>query len=200
MSIFDVVVNTDDLVVLGPPNNIDLSISIGEQGPRGATFFVGSGNPNISSVSENVFGETLVPIQGDLYINVSTGSEYGWLYIYNPKITGDQWDQVLRIQPPSSYFEQESAFINGVTTISLPLSNLLPSGTEESNPDNYIVNITPIHSDPISFSIRSKTIASGNLNIELEAVTFNTSTLTWALLGGSSPGLNIKLCINVTVI
>ena len=41
MAIFDVVVNTDDLVVLGPPDVIDLAISVGQQGNRGATFMRG---------------------------------------------------------------------------------------------------------------------------------------------------------------
>ena len=81
MAIFDVVVNTDDLVVLGPPDVVDVSISIGEKGDRGATFYAASGNPNSTAISQNIFGSSVTPIAGDLFINTATGDEYGWLYI-----------------------------------------------------------------------------------------------------------------------
>jgi len=195
MTIFDVVVNTDDLVVLGPPNVIDVAVSVGRQGNRGSTYYVGSGNPNISSVSENVFGETITPITGDLFINTSSGAEYGWLYVYNPKIVGNQWDEALRLQPPFTSFNEELTFSSGVATMTTPISNILPPGVVQNDPDKYIVNITSNYDNPVAVSISSKSIVSSNLEVELKAVKYDIATSTW-----STPSETLELSVNITVI
>jgi len=82
-TIFDVVVNTDDLVVLAPPSVITVGVDFGPRGQRGATFYAGSGSPNSTTVSENVFGDLITPVEGDIYINVASGAAFGWLFIYN---------------------------------------------------------------------------------------------------------------------
>lgn len=195
MTVFDVLVNTDDLVVLGPPEVIDLAVSIGRQGNRGATFYVGSGNPNIESVSQNVFGDTVAPISGDLFINVSTGAEYGWLYVYNPKVVGDQWDQILRLQPPTVYFQEELTLTSGLGTMDIPLSDILPTGFVQNNPDNYIVNITPISDNPVAASITSKTLVSSNLEVDIKAAKFDISGSTW-----SAPSETMDFSVSISVI
>lgn len=195
MTIFDVVVNTDDIVVLGPPENIDLSVSVGEKGDRGATFFAGSGNPNLSQVSENIFGNNITPIAGDIYINTAVGPEYGWLYVYNPKISGNQWDQILRISPTIFAKNAQAVFINGQATISIPLTDILPSGVIQTNADNFITIVTAIGSDPAIFSISSKTISSGNLNIVLSSARYDLQSESWAKTIGTQ-----NLSIHIIVI
>lgn len=191
MSVFDVVVNTDDLVVLGPPDVIDVSVAIGEKGNRGATFYVGSGNPNVSSVSQNVFGDSITPVAGDIFINTAVGAEYGWLYIYNPKVVGDQWDQVLKLQPPVYSTKTQTTFILGTATLSIPLSEIVASSSGLTA-DNFNVNLTPIHSDPVCLTINSKTINSSNLDIVVEGITYASST--WSALSSI-----INICISVVV-
>jgi len=193
MAIFDVVVNTDDLVVLGPPDVIDLAISVGQQGPRGATFYAGSGSPNDSVVSQNIFGTTITPVAGDLFINIATGPEYGWLYIYNPKVVGDQWDELIRLQPPVFSSAYEETFASGLSTVSVPLASILPTGVTQSNPDNYIVTITPIYSDPVVLTINSKSISGSNLNIVLEGIKYSSGT--WSALNET-----IDFCMNISVV
>jgi len=193
MAIFDVVVNTDDLVVLGPPDVIDLAVSIGEQGNRGATFYAGSGNPNDSVISQNIFGESIVPVVGDLFINTATGAEYGWLYIYNPKITGNDWDQVLRLQPPFYAVDKEVIFTSGSADLSIPLVDILPTGATESDPDKYIVTLTPQGSNPIVLTVNTKTIASSNLNMNLKAIKYSSST--WSTLNET-----INVYIHIAVV
>lgn len=192
MTIFDVVVNTDDLVVLGPPDVIDLAVSIGQQGNRGATFYVGAGSPNNSAISINIFGESITPIAGDIFINTALGSEYGWLYIYNPKIVGDQWDQILKLQPPIHAVKKNAVFSSGVSTISIPLSDIVASSTGLTS-DNFIVTVTPNYSDPVVLTINSKSIVSTNLNINIEGVKFVSST--WSQLNET-----IGVEINITVV
>jgi hypothetical protein len=193
MAIFDVVVNTDDLVVLGPPDVIDLAISIGQQGNRGATFYAGAGNPNDSSVSQNIFGTTITPVAGDIFINTALGSEYGWLYIYNPKVVGNQWDQVLKLQQPFYAIDEQVILTAGVATLAIPLANILPSGVTESDPDKYIVTLTPEGSDPIVLTVNSKTIVSTNLNIIVEAIKYTSST--WSALNET-----INIYVHIAVV
>ena len=69
----DVLLNTDDVVVLGPPETINVQVDIGPTGQRGSQVFVGSGDPNVVDI-----GQT--PIYNDLYINTSPGGELGYLF------------------------------------------------------------------------------------------------------------------------
>lgn len=191
MAIFDVLVNTDDLVVLGPPEIIDLNVSIGSQGQRGATFYVGQGNPNEISISENFLNQNISPASGDLFINTATGSKYGWLYIYNPKIVGNQWDEVLRLQPALYAIEFAATFESGTSTVSIPLTNFtLPSTVSE---DNFVITATVNNSNPAALGISSKTIISSNLEIVFNGVEYVSTS--WAPLDGV-----IDLSINVAVI
>ena len=193
MAIFDVVVNTDDLVVLGPPDVIDLAISIGEQGNRGATFYAGSGTPNDVEVFQNIFGENIVPVLGDIFINTALGAEYGWLYIYNPKVVGNDWDQVLKLQLPFYAIEEEITFTAGSATLSIPLSNIIPAGATESDPNKYVVTITPKALNPAVVTVNSKTIASTNLQVTLSGIKYSSST--WAVLNET-----ISIYVHVAVI
>jgi hypothetical protein len=193
-AIFDVVVNTDDLVVLAPPAQIDVGIDFGPQGQRGATFYAGSGNPNDSSVSENVFGDIIVPVGGDLFINTSAGANYGWLFIYNPKVVGNDWDSVLRLNPPIYSRNIEKTFSSGLSTISVPVEDIIPPGVTVSGPYSYVVNLTPIGSDPTALTINSQTISGSNLNIVVEGIKYS---------GGSWSALNseiIDIATTITVV
>lgn len=191
-AIFDVVVNTDDLVVLASPAVIDVGVDFGPQGQRGATFYAGSGNPNDASVQQNVFGDIVVPIEGDLYINVATGPNYGWLYIYNPQITGDDWSQVLRLSPPIYNKNKEQTFTTGTTVMSIPVSEIIPSGTVISDPYSYIVNLTPINSDPVVLTINSQSLSGTNLLITIEGIKFNG---TWSVIDAQAIDISVLITV-----
>ena len=192
--IFDVVVNTDDLVVLASPAVIDVGVDFGPQGQRGATFYAGSGDPNDASVSENVFGDIITPIDGDLYINTAAGANYGWLFIYNPKIVGDDWDQVLRLNPPIYTRNIEQTFTTGLSTISIPVADIIPLGVVVSGPYSYVVNLTPINSDPTVLTINSQTLSGSNLNIVVEGIKFSGGT--WSAMNAQT----IDIATIITVV
>lgn len=191
MSIFDVAVNTDDLVVLAPPTEINLGVDFGPQGARGATFYAGSGNPNNLSVSQNVFGDIIVPNEGDVYINTAAGPEYGWLFIYNPKVSGDDWDKVLQLNPPTYKRNIQQLFTSGTSTISIPFTDIFPL---QRNPYDYVVNLTPISSDPVVLTINSQSISGSNFQIIVEGIKYS---------GGSWSNINattVNIAINITVV
>ena len=194
MTVFDVLLNTDDLVVLGPPEVVELAVSVGEQGTRGATFFAGSGNPNDPVIFDNVFGTEITPVEGDIYINTATGVEYGWLYIYNPKNeeSEDDWDEVLRLQQPFYSRQITASFSAGSASISVPLSQILTPGFNQSDVTKYIVNVTPISNNPVALSVSSKSISGSNFVCNLKAAEFNGS---WSNLNSS-----ISIMVNISVV
>jgi hypothetical protein len=193
MSIFDVIVNTDDLVVLAPPSVIDVGVDFGPQGTRGATFYAGSGDPNDASVEENVFGDVIVPIDGDLYINTAAGANYGWLFIYNPKVVGDDWDSVLRLNPPIYNRNVEQTFTAGVSTMVIPEEDIVPLGVVVTGPYDYVVNLTAISTDPTLLTINSQSVSSGNLNIVIEGIKYSGGT--WSAM--NSQTIDISTIVTV---
>lgn len=194
MSIFDVVVNTDDLVVLAPPSVIEVGVDFGPEGTRGATFYAGSGNPNDASVEENVFGDVIVPVDGDLYINTAAGANYGWLFIYNPKVVGDDWDSVLRLNPPIYNRNVEQTFTAGVSTMVIPEEDIVPLGVVVTGPYDYVVNLTAISTDPTLLTINSQSVSSGNLNIIIEGIKYSGGT--WSAMNSET----IDIATIVTVV
>ena len=193
INVFDVVVNSDDIVVFASPSVIDVGVDFGPQGQRGATFYAGSGSPNDIAVSENVFGDVIVPVDGDIYINTAAGANYGWLYIYNPKVSGDSWDQVLRLSPPIYNRNVEQIFTTGTGTISIPTADIVPPGVVVSGPYSYVVNLTPIGLDPIVLTINSQTISGSNLLINIEGIKYSGGS--WIAL--DSEAIDIATLITV---
>lgn len=187
MNIFDVVLNTDDIVVLGPPSVIDVSLDVGQQGTRGSTFYAGSGDPNSLDLS------ALDLESGDMFVNTSVASGYGWLYIYNPKLVGDQWDQVLRLQPPIYAGAHSGTFTTGTATFTIPLANIVPSDITVVSEANLIVNITPKNTNAVAASIVSKSISGTNFQFVVKAASFNGST--WSNLSGANDFL-----VHITVV
>ena len=96
-STLDVVVQEDDLIVLGPPNTIDISLDIGPEGDPGSQIYVGSQNPNSLSLTQftNTYGQS--PVYRDIFLRNGSGPDYGTFYSYTSIPGGDQWNEVLNI-------------------------------------------------------------------------------------------------------
>lgn len=188
MSIFDVLLDTEDIVILGPPTNIDVRVDVGPKGDRGARFFVGSGNPNIPGVVPS--GQT--PLVGDVFVNASTAAEYGWLYLYVRTPSGNAWVPTLRLQPSIFSANISTIFTSGQSQISIPLANIVPD-TTILDVEKYIIQCTSNESNPVALSVVSKVIQGPSLIFTVKAVEYSSSS--WANLEGAS-----SLDVTVTVI
>ena len=188
MSFFNVILEDEDFVVLGPPNQIDVAVNVGQRGPRGSIFFVGYGDPNLPDVVAS--GEN-VQI-GDVFVNSSTSSRYGWLYIYSRTPVGDQWVPAIKLQPSVYARNSLAIFTDGAAVISIPVENIVSDGFV-TDADKYVVNLTVQNPDPVSFSITTKEIIGANLVFTVKAIEYSSSS--WSNLSGT-----VLMGINISVV
>jgi hypothetical protein len=190
MNIFDVLLDTQDIVVLGPPKQVDVSLDIGEKGDRGSKIFVGTGNPNNPGVLPA--GENI--LLGDFFLNVSVGAEFAWLYSYVQTPSGNIWTPAIRLQP-SIYNREINSIFNllGEATISIPLVEI-SADSAIVDPDRYAVQITTsLYQNPVSLTVVAKTISGENLQIVVKAIEYDSNS--WKNLEG-----DVQLAFNISVV
>jgi hypothetical protein len=113
----DTIISNDELVVVGPPASVSVSVDIGPQGERGSQFFSGVGTP-----AENA--PSLIDARvNDLYINRLLGGNYGVVYKLNAVPGGSAWQPILKFQPISHSIQKVVNFISGSGSISIPLAD-----------------------------------------------------------------------------
>ena len=140
----DVLLNNDDIAVLGSPPVVELLVDIGPKGDAGSQVLVGLGNPNTISI-----GQT--PKLNDLYINASPGANYGYLYQYVLQPGGETWAEVLKISPTIYTEVRTTVFTSGNAAINIPISSI--SSVTGLTAVNFAVRYSIAHSNPIASSM-----------------------------------------------
>ena len=141
----DVLLNNDDIAVLGSPPVVELLVDIGPKGDAGSQVLVGLGNPNTISI-----GQT--PKLNDLYINASPGANYGYLYQYVLQPGGETWAEVLKISPTIYTEVRTTVFTSGNAAINIPISSI--SSVTGLTAVNFAVRYSIAHSNPIASSMQ----------------------------------------------
>lgn len=179
----DVLLNTDDLVVFGPPDSIDLLVDIGSQGIRGSKFIVGSGEPNALTTSGVLFGNTL--ILNDMYINTAPGEDYGYMYQYISEPGGNTWVQVLKVSPAIYSAVETISFTSGAASITIPISSIVTVSGSPLTASNFNVQFKIEGANPIAsaMEIPALTGAGTNLVINFDAVQYSSGS--WSNLTGN---------------
>lgn len=177
----EILLDNDDITVLGPPEIVELSVDIGAKGTRGSQIFVGVGNPNIISI-----GQT--PLLNDMYINASPGPDYGYMYQYVSQPGGNTWVEVLRISPTIYSENHLATFVagTGATTgsasVVIPLSNILTVTGAPPTADHFNVQYTIAHTNPTSSSMTIPSLVDDDLIINIEAIEYDSGS--WQALDG----------------
>ena len=179
----DVLLNTDDVVVIGPPESIDLLIDIGPQGVRGSKFIVGSGEPNALTTSGVLFGNTL--ILNDMYINTAPGEDYGYMYQYISQAGTNTWVEALQVSPAIYSSVETIAFTSGAGAITIPISNIVTVSGSPLTASNFNVQFQIEGANPIASSMEIPALvgAGTNLVINFDAVQYSSGS--WSVLTGS---------------
>jgi len=161
----EVLVNTDDITVLGPPAEVKVQLDIGATGVRGSQVFVGTGHPNEVSI-----GQT--PILNDLYINNAPGDEYSYLYQYISSLGTNTWIPILKVNPTIYSANHLQTFTAGNTTITIPVASIVQITGTPLTEENFSIKFSIGHSNPVAASISTVAItgtSNENLSISLQA-------------------------------
>jgi len=187
----DVLLSNDDITVLGPPAIVELLVDIGPSGTRGSQVFVGIGDPN-----SIVIGQT--PLLNDLFINTSPGGELGYMYQYVSEPGGDTWIKVLDLNPSIYSINYEAIFSAGTTSITIPIANIVEVTGSPLTADNFNVQHSITHSNPIasSISIPALTGDGSNLVVNITAVEYSSESgpAEWLELDGY---LTVHLVVSI---
>ena len=179
----DVLLNTEDVVVLGPPEIIDVLVDIGPQGTRGTKFIVGSGEPNAQTSSGVLLGQTL--ILNDMYIDVSPGVDYGYMYQYVSQPGGNTWTQVLKINPAIYSAVETIPFTSGAASITIPISNIVTVSGSPLTASNFSVQFQIEGANPIASSMEIPALAGAGTNLVINFDAVQYSGGSWSALTGS---------------
>jgi hypothetical protein len=179
----EVLLNNDDVTVLGSPEQIELLLDIGPQGDRGSRFFTGTFVPT----NETSIGGISVQL-GDFYLNVAPSSPgYSYLYEYVSQPGGNVWVARLRVNPTLYSKAATITFTSGAGVYAIPFADILTDSTGLEATD-FNVQYTIIDNNstarPIASSIKTSKTGSGpySLTINIAAASFASST--WSNLSG----------------
>jgi hypothetical protein len=152
--VVDVVLSTDELVVLGGPDQINVELDYGPQGDRGSLIFVGAGKPDLVDIGQepNVF---------DLYINLlTTDDEYLMIYQYVESLGSLQWQTLTKLIP-NTYVKNDSVNFDVENASYIPIADIVdPSYVGNTDASNFSVQATFATSTgyPIVSSIKTEVI------------------------------------------
>jgi hypothetical protein len=159
----DVLLSNDDITVLGPPEIVEVLVDIGPTGTRGSQVFAGIGNPNVIEI-----GQT--PILNDLYINASPGNDYAYMYQYVSQPGGNTWIPLLSVNPTIYSGNHLVTFESGTADIVIPISDIINVTGTPLSADNFSVQYSIAHDNPVASSMTIPAVAGSNLVIDLKAV------------------------------
>ena len=171
----DVLLNTDDIVVFGPPDVVEVLVDIGPSGTRGSQVFVGVGDPNLVEI-----GQT--PNLNDLYINTSPGADYGYLYQYVSEPGGDTWIQILKLNPTIYSENHLTTFTDGAASIVIPIADIVTVTGTPLTAENFNVQYSIAHDNPVASGMAVPTLVGTNLTINFTAAEYSGST--WSDFSG----------------
>jgi len=179
----DVLLNTEDVVVLGPPETIDVLIDIGPQGTRGNKIIVGSGEPNPLTSSGIILGQTL--ILNDMYINTSPGADYGYMYQYISQVGANAWSPVLKISPAIYSSIRTVSFTSGSGSTTIPVSSIVTVTGSPLTASNFSVQFQIEGANPIASSMEIPALAGAGTNLVINFDAIEYSGGSWSNLSGN---------------
>lgn len=181
----DVLIDTEDITILGGPDSISVDLDIGPDGERGSKIFTCVGDPNLVSIGGNQTFKVF-----DLCINVNpSDADYQFLYQRINDSGVETWEKIFKMTT-NQYSENEPrTFVNGDTEIIVNLIDIVPEDMLTSvNASDFAVihNIvgsqTPIASSVLIGDIVTNGSSRG-LPITVRGVTFESGS--WADLSGN---------------
>lgn len=168
----DVLLDTEDITVIGGPSVVNIQTDFGPPGPRGSLIFVGNGNPNEITIGQ-------VPQIFDLFINLaSTSPEFLFIYQYQLIDGQESWVQLTKLSPNTYNRNRLVTFnSNGEASIPIPVIDIvqLIDFPLILSQENFNLQYTIINPNPISSSTQlavTGSVGEQLLTINLKAIEF----------------------------
>jgi hypothetical protein len=185
----DTIISNDELVVVGPPASVSVSVDVGPQGERGSQFYYGVGLPTAAANAASLVDARI----NDLYINSELGGNYGTVYKLNAIPGGTVWQGILKFQPIAYSIQKLVNFTAGSGSISIPLADFYPNALESLNSDTILIQATAELNNPAFISVSNKSITeiSGTRTFiaELKGAEFSSGSVSF--LSSSATPINL---------
>jgi hypothetical protein len=180
----DVVLTTDELLVLSGPSSVNVEVDFGPEGERGSLFFVSVGNPNTTLIGQN-------PKAKDLCVNVlKTDNEYSYVYQYNSDgANGFQWYPIIKLNPLQYNKILTGTFVDGSKVFNIPVNYIVDEETSQTlTSANFNITYSIPNENPIASSIEVGSFTNDPVSgLQVIPVTVNAveyASSTWQDLDG----------------
>jgi hypothetical protein len=180
----DVVLTTDELLVLSGPSSVNVEVDFGPEGERGSLFFVSVGNPNTTLIGQN-------PKAKDLCVNVlKTDNEYSYVYQYNSDgANGFQWYPIIKLNPLQYNKILTGTFVDGSKVFNIPVNYIVDEETSQTlTSANFNITYSIPNENPIASSIEVGSFTNDPVSgLQVIPVTVNAveyASSTWQNLTG----------------
>jgi hypothetical protein len=189
----DTIISNDELVVVGPPASVSVSVDIGPQGERGSQFYSGVGTP---AQNASILVDAKI---NDLYINRLLGGNYGVVYKLNAEPGGSSWQPILKFQPISHSVKKPVNFTAGSGSIAIELADFYSNAPETLDANTILVQATAELNNPAFISISSKSIQTissvKNFVVELKGAQLSSGSVS--LLSSSAVPISFYITAGV---
>jgi hypothetical protein len=183
----NVVLQTDDLTVFGPPSFIDLQVDVGPKGDRGNYIYSASGNPN--TVTAPFLNNP--PEIGDLYFRTSNNTIYQYLAVPG----GEQWEIISQINPITYNTIVNVNFNSGTGSTLVLLDSFYANAPANLSSESVAVQLTSQTLNPMAISVKSKSITTGSTrSLLLEFISASYEDGIWDDYSGSA-NINLNLSL-----
>lgn len=180
----EVLLDTPEISVIGPPETIQLQLDIGGTGTRGSQIYSGFDDPNVDPPDASI-------LPNDLFIRESQGQTEGYLYQYlSDGAGGFQWEKIGSLKP-SIYSDIVSLSASagnlsasaGVYSYEVSIAEAFSEYTATSiNANNLNIQISTEFDDaPVTTSIKTKSVnnVTNFINVDFYAMYYNSASAQW---------------------
>lgn len=181
----EVLLSTEDLLVVGPPTQINVDLDLGAKGERGSRIF--SYDEPDPSIGMSDIEQT--PVAYDVYVNTKQGEEYltAYQYVWVPSV-GYSWEKVFNFYPRQYRKNILIPFNNGVATKTIVVTEIIPlSELSTISAENFSITYGIESQNPIASSISSISLGP-DPETDFVSLTFTINALeyknnSWIPLG-----------------
>lgn len=196
----EVLLDTPEISVIGPPATIDLQLDVGGKGARGSQIYSGFDDPNVDPPDASI-------LPNDLFIRESQGQTEGYLYQYlSDGAGGFQWEKIGSLKP-SIYSDVASLSASvgnisasaGIYTYEVSIAEAFSEYTATSiSASNLNVQISTEFDDaPVITSLKTKSVnnVTNFINVDFYSLYYNSASAQWLDLTDSSAKHHITISL-----